>query len=426
MMGTLPARWRIGAAVAVAFMLIGLVRATRPVRLANGDDIAIQAAIASREPGAQEHFFADWGAHQGRFYFRVPTYRLPYAIYRIQNATLFASARVALLIAQLSLAGWLLARLLQDEASGWLYVVGALGALHIPAVLYPVLSYPAFSAASVALLLALHCYVTGLGRSSGRWLYAAGLLHLYALLCHENFIVFTLLYPALDWALRPGAGLGGAIRRSLPLILVSCAYAVTYLAFRHLFPTGYDGTAMSLSPGPAALSWIRQTLAAVPGFELFINRQSPYPTVGPLWKSAGQVAEIVRLVPLPWAALALGCALLAAGLALRAAARAEASARIAWVFLLAAALPNVLPSFAQKYQESAHHRFYPYVYSFSCYCFGLAAAAVLWALCNRAAAQDGARRPLRAAALFLLFAALFVSALASNRHTLELLRQWYN
>ena len=64
--------------------------------------------------------------------------------------------------AQFILLGWLVARLCKDEAVGWLVVLISGGAMHIPAIFYPILSYPAYSAGSIALLLALHSLLANL------------------------------------------------------------------------------------------------------------------------------------------------------------------------------------------------------------------------------------------------------------------------
>lgn len=422
----LPAIWRLWASLLLAVMLAHFVVATRPVRLANDDDVMLQRVSADPHTGALERYFANYALREGRFYPAISVYSLPDQIYAIRGETLFATARGLLLWAQFALVGWLVARLSGSEAAGWLCLTASAGALHIPAIFYPVLSYPIIATGSIALLLALHCYLSSLRRSGGWWLLAAGCLHLYALICHENFIVFTLLYPGLDWASRQGRRIRDAAAQSVPLFVISAAYAGCYVAFKRAFPSGYDGTVLSLHPGAAVLSWLRQTLAAFPGFELLVNRGAPYPTVGPLWKSAREIGAIVRALPALDVALALATALVSAGLARQAAAPGMRAWRAALVLLIAAALPNVLPSLTQKYQESAHHRFYPYVYSFSCYYLGAAAAACLWAaLCGRLGLKC-LRLQIAVAAFSLLLFALFASALASNAHSLALLKMWFN
>jgi hypothetical protein len=410
----------------LALMLVNFARVTLPVRLANGDDISLQAAFAGRSPGGADRFLADWSEQQGRFYFSTAAYKAPYALYSIRDPALFSLARAVLLFSQFALTGWLLARLCRSEAAGWLSALVAAGALHIPAVFYPVLSYPAYSAGGIALLLALHCFLTGVERCRVEWLFAAGCLQLCALLWHENFLAFTALFPALAWAAGSDRSGRGIIRASAPSVAVSAAYLAVYLAFKRAHSTGYDGTMLSFDPAGAGTAWLRQTLAAAPGFELFISRLAPYPSSGPLWKSGPEIAAILGSVALLGAALALAGAAVATGLARRAAAGAAPAAPVLLFLLAAVALPNLLPSFTQKFQENSHHRFYPYVYSFNSYCWGVCAAVWLWQRLAGGLRSGGFRLRLLLAALFLVLGALFISAQASNQHTLELLRKWYN
>jgi hypothetical protein len=418
-------RWRLAATLLLALMFLSFVRATMPVRLASGDDVIIQAALSKPDKNASSVFFADWSQRQGRFYFAITTYRLPYEIYKIRDPFAFAFIRATALFAQYALLGWLLARICRNEAAGWLCTIVAAGALHIPAIFYPVLSYPAYSAGSIALLLALHCYLTGVQRSQAIWLSAAACLHLYALLCHENFLVFTVLFPVLAWATGYGRSTGVILWQCLPLLLVSVVYACVYAGFRWLHPTTYDGTVFSFSLSGAMTSWTRQTLAAIPGFELFINRTTPYYSGGPLWKTTSELKVILGSVASINLVLALISALFAAGLAYKAAASRVPALPVVIFLMLATALPNLLPSLAQKYQENAHHRFYPYVYSFSSYCWGVAAATCLGLmLVGKPHAKKSALRrglPL----LALLMAAVFISAQASNSHVIGLLCRWY-
>ena len=419
-------RWRLAAALMLALMLVNFVRLTRPVRLANSDDISLQAAFSGQSPGGADRFLADWSEQQGRFYFSTGAYKVPYAVYSIRDPALFSLARAVLLFSQLALTGWLLARLCRNEASGWLFVLVAAGALHIPAVFYPVLSYPAYSVGSIALLLALHCFLTGVERCRIAWLFAAGCLQFCALFWHENFLAFTVLFPGLAWVAGADRSAGAVLRASLPAVAVSAAYLTVYVAFERIYSTGYDGTTLSFSPAGASTSWIRQTLAATPGFELFISRLAPYPSVGPLWKSAPEIAAILGSIAMWGAALAIAGAAVATGLARRAAACAVPAALVVVFLLVAVAMANLLPSFTQKFQENAHHRFYPYVYSFNSYCWGVCAAVCIWQRLAGKLHPGGFRLRLLLAALFLVLVALFTSAQASNQHTLELLRKWYN
>jgi hypothetical protein len=419
-------RWRLAAALLLALMLVNFVRVTRPVRLATNDDVSLQAAFSGRSPGGADRFLADWSEQQGRFYFSTAAYKAPYAVYRVRDPALFSLARAVLLFSQFALTGWLLARLCRSEAAGWLSALVAAGALHIPAVFYPVLSYPAYSAGSIALLLSLHCFLTGVRGSRAAWLFAAGCLQLLALLWHENFLAFTVLFPVLAWAAGADRSARGVLRASLPAAAVSAAYLAVYVTFNREYATGYDGTVFSFNLAGAGTAWLRQTLAATPGFELFVSRLAPYPSTGPLWKSAPEIAGILGSVALLGGALALAGAAVATALARRAAAGAPAAARVLLFILVAAAVPNLLPSFTQKFQENAHHRFYPYVYSFNSYCWGVCAAVCLWQGLAARLRPGGSRLRILLAALFLLLGALFVSAQASNQHTLELLRKWYN
>lgn len=418
--------WRGAAALALAVLAANFFAVTEPVRLACSDDVLIDNALHHRPGSLGDGIFVTWGLQEGRFYFAVPGYRLPYLGYLVGGSTFLALGRTVLTLAAFGLLGALLARLLRNEAAGWLYTLVALGMLHLPSVPYPVLSYPAYAVGGLSFLLACHCFLTGLRDRRPGWLLAGGLLHVYALLCQENFLIFTLIYPGLALAAAADRGRWARVARSGPYFVLSAAYGAVYLAFRHQHPSSYEGSQFSPHLAEALRSWACQTLAAVPGFELLANRQAPYPNVGPFWKTGPQILDLLRALPLLGGLIAVGAAAVATGLAARAARSARPSARLAALCAAVAVLPNLLPALTVKYQEAAHHRYYPYVYSFTAYGWLVGAALVAWLLW--AGRSDGGSPRLGAAlpVLGCLLGALFLSAQASNLHTLALLRAWFN
>ncbi len=417
--------WRAAAALALAVLSARFFLATEPVRLACSDDAVIDDALHNRPGSLGDGIFVTWGLQQGRFYFAVPGYRLPYLGYLARGPAFLALIRTALTLAAFGLLGALLARLLRSEAAGWLYTLAAFGMLHLPSVPYPVLSYPAYAVGGVSLLLAAHCFLSGLRDRRPGWLLAGGLFHVYALLCQENFLLCTLVYPGLALVAAGGAGRWARVARSGPYFVLSAAYLAVYLAFQHRHPSSYGGTQFSPHLGEAVRSWACQTLAALPGFELLANRPAPYPNAGPFWKPGRQVLDLLQALPLLGWVTALGVAAVATGLAARAADSARPSPRVAALWAAVAVLPNLLPALTLKYQAAAHHRYYPYVYSFTAYGWLVGAALVAWLLWARS--EGGSPRP-RAAlpALGCLLGALLLSAQASNLHTLALLRAWFN
>jgi hypothetical protein len=426
MIGLLPPAWRWAALVLSSMLLLNLTYMTEPVRLANSDDVKIQTALSQPHKEKRDELFVDWSQQQGRFYFACPSYQLPYAIYAIKDPFLFSLSRAIIVYAQFILLGCLVARLCQNEAVGWLVVLISGGALHIPSIFYPILSYPAYSAGSIAVLLALHCFLSNLKTPQIKWLLAACLFYLFALLWHENFLIFALLFPALCWAAGSGLTPAAIIQRSLPVFCVAGIYLGIYFGFRHIFPGSYDGTAVSFDLVGAVDAWTRQTFAALPGFEFFINRAAPYPNLGPFWKNGVALAATLYSVTLTGFALAFGGGLVTTALARRAAAACVPTRKIILFLLLAAVLPNILPSLTQKYQMTAHHRLYPYVYSFNSYCWGIAGAtASLIVILGRPHVALSVKRGSLLLSLLIMWA-LFFSAQASNQYTLNLLCRWYN
>ena len=124
--------------------------------------------------------------------------------------------------------------------------------------------------------------------------------------------------------------------------------------------------------------------------------------------------------------LAIGSGLLTVALARRTATTCAPTSKTISFLLFAAALPNILPSFTQKYQMTAYHRLYPYVYSFNSYCWGIAGATILLVvILGRPNVSLLVSRGSLLLTLLIMWA-LFISAQASNQYTLNLLCRWYN
>jgi hypothetical protein len=406
-------------------MGVSFVRLTNPVRLANSDDVIFQKVVRS-DHAHVEQYFAELSRSEGRFYFAVPVHRIPYALYNIQNPQLFACLRTLALLIQLALLGVLLARFVACEAIGWLYAVIAFAALHIPSIFYPVLSYPVFWVGSIAILVSIHSYLSYARSLRPGWLFLSAISLLYALICHENFLTFVVLYPFVELFGTRGRTYLAAFQRCLPIALIAAAYVGVYLAFRRLCVTDYNGVHFSADLRAAMLSWTRQTLAAAPGIELILNREGPYPNTGPLWKTPHEIAVIMKGLDPSNAVLALACALIASILMKRAQIRRRDAIGLIVLFAAATALPNVIPSLSTKYQLNAHHRFYPYVYSFTSYCWGIGAVLLLILSLKRFPQTNDRRVSMIDIGTFVFLSLVFISAAGSNQNTAGLLKSWFN
>ena len=415
------ARWHTLIVVA-AFVVTALCFVLAPVRvrLANSDDQVRQRLM---ETGGVGPHFVEEARTQGRFYFATPVYLIPWEIYRLPSGWTFSTVRALGFLSGVALLGLLCAQQTGNRALGALVALVTSAALHLPATFYPVLSYPPMAIGLVALLGGLlaqraharnHGFLAGLGSGMG--------LLIACLMC-EMFVVFLPVFCTVAY----GSGRDGRRRISaaLPALTAATAYLAVYGLFALRFPSTYDGTHVSLDLAAAANALFRQTFGAVPGFELMALRSPPGTATGAFWRPASQLGELVRAVP-GWAWLVVLVQATATAVLARAALRRSAAS--GWTLAVAAAcvlLPNLPISLTPRYQVFAHHRMYPYVYSFYAYCAMMALAVLLWHRLFAPSAQPRSRRA-GVAGLLLLSGAAYASAQTANHHTFGLLYRWYN
>ena len=395
------------------------------MRIANSDDVIFSRLGLSQDSEALSAHWSRESLHGSRFYYALFPFKASNASFHIANPVAFASIRAALFFAQFALLGWLLARLTANGAIGWLFFLASLCAIHISPIFNCVLSHPEYAVGTCALILSLHAYVNYISTSRRAWRIAACFGYAWALLNHENFVVFFPLYWAMDWLTGSGQRtVREVIFRSWPLLAVLALYIAIYLGFRASYPSTYGGTQFSLDLRAAGTAWCRLNLTAVPGVELLLARHFPAPEEGPLFKGPQEMYTVVAHAPLNGIVLAFLAAIAAARLvpsalegSLRPSIRALAC--LAW----AVAASNLLISFTCKYQVLIHRRYFPYYYGISVYCWAIATAVCALACLPRLREQL-AKLPW---ALWILpFFVLFASASASNAETVRKLIAWYN
>lgn len=276
----------------------------------------------------------------------------------------------------------------------------------------------------ISLLAALHFHLSYSRRGSAISALFSGLLLLHAGFFLDLFMVFLPVFFALSWH-EGRRSLRRLARSAIGPMTAAVAYLAAYGLFAAVYPSVYAGTTWSLDPGAATTSLMRQTLSVIPGYELFAHRTHPA-GAGPWLKSAAEIRAVFAATPgWAWGLAALqGVSLWA--LAVHAARGRTVSIGVMAVALACALLANLPMSLTARYQIWAYHREFPYIYSFYAYCalaalFVFAVQRLLSHLPRFGKAQPGFQVAFAAFGL-----ALFVSAAASNAHTLDLLRQWHN
>ncbi len=397
---------------------VAFVHQTAPVRLAHFDDANANQLIHRDEmvgamvPTAQL---------QGRFYLAAPGHFWPYEIYRIHSPLAFATLRAALFFAEIGLLGWLCGRVARNAALGWMVALLAGAALHLPPTFFAVLSYPTMAVGFISLLAGLHFYLSYLRRGSALCALFSGLLLLHAGFFLDLFMVFLPVFFALSWH-EGRRSLRSLARSATAPVTAAVAYLAAYGLFAMVHPSTYAGTTWSLDPGAAATSLMRQTLSVIPGYELFAHRTYPA-GAGPWLKSTSEIRAAFAATP-RWAwglALLQGLSLWA--LVVHAPRSRTVSLGVMAVALACALLANLPMSLTERYQIWAYHREFPYIYSFYAYC---ALIALFVFAAQRFLAHSARTRPAFSIALAVLGFVLFISAAASNAHTLALLGEWHN
>ena len=182
----------------------------------------------------------------------------------------------------------------------------------------------------------------------------------------------------------------------------------------------FGGTRLSLDPFGVLNCLFRQTVGALPGLELAVNRTCP-DTVGPWCKSAS--SPFRPAASTAWPAYLL--AFTQAGVFAFHLFRSRCAAATTWPLLagtfVACLLPNPLIGVTVEYQIWAWHRTWPYFCS--SYVFAVILALFVFAAVR---VDSGGRRPGLRVGIVVSWGLLFVSGKISNTVKLELLRSWYN
>lgn len=130
--------------------------------------------------------------------------------------------------------------------------------------------------------------------------------------------------------------------------------------FARQFRSTYDGTHIALDIPAASNALLRQTISALPGFELIATRSQPGTASGSFWRPSSQMIELVRELP-GWGWILILLQIAATAVLARVALRgAGTSARTLVVVAICIVLPNIPISLTPRYQLFAHHRMYPH------------------------------------------------------------------
>jgi hypothetical protein len=393
---------------------------TTPVRLANPDDVAFQAA----SHGDRAAYLDNNGHSQGRFYFLLPLFR--YVFFRPCDVTqpwAFSLIRAVAFFTQVGLAAWLAARVMQSAIFGVTLVLFLVGTLHIPPTFFLLLSFPPSWLGFSALLGALLCHCEYVRQPRLLTGLLTAILYLLATLMHEIFVIYLPLFFAVS-LLRERCGWRRPLHDNIGPIAVAVSYVAVYLLFATRFPSSYDGTRFSANFTAAGQVVFRQMTGIIPGFELVVNRPSAE-TAGPLFRDAAEITSTMAGVTWPGVLLAIGTAL---GLtyAFSHCLRASLPRARYWPWALGfACLANVPIAFSAKYQVFIFHREYPYAYAY--YSFFFLGVAIIGALvCLGRRVPEGTGRRLVIGLFGLVAIALCYSAVASNHRVLQILQHRYN
>lgn len=417
---TQPVEWvaLVGGLVLLAWFQLD----TWPVRFANIDDVE---SFHVTQSGQIVQYIDLLARSQSRFY-QLWNLGLIELFNYIGPPFWFALHRTILLGLQYALGGWLLARLCGAARYGWLFWIAGLGTLQLPPGFYPVLSYPSIAFGFIALLTAALAYdhaLTGGKRSLLGW---AAVCFFAAMLFHETFAIYALVFPLILVARRrKQTHLRWA---SLwPLGAAFTLYLAIYFAYRWMTVSehNYDGTTPSFTLWPALQAWTRYSFSIAPGFELWVLRNNQLGA--PLFRSPAAVWQTVR-EGLTFAAVAKTVLVTAcAGWLLHKPHRAL-TGRLTLRLAAAAACPALLAcvpiALSIKYQEWAHLRQIPYAYSFFTCFFAWGALSALFI--SGAGSRPGMRHGLVHVVAILAIAYAAFCAQISNPRVLHQLNSAYN
>ena len=387
------------------------------VRFSNTDDVAFETAARS---GRAEQYLIDNAESQARFYFATPIYRhLLLSPYCIESPLIFSVVRGLLLYAQAGLLGWLAARLWGNAPLGAAIAFLIVSTLHIPATFYPVLSYFAMSAGFVALLLALHCYLSWLRRGSPFTGALAAVSFLFACASLELFAVFLPAFAFLAWIER-GPNWSRALRALFVPTVIVVLYLAAYAMFAREFPSSYPGTQIKLDLAAASGVLFRQLVGVIPGFEMLVQRL-PEGHSGPVFRPLGDILADFTV----GMELCIGVAhgFITAWLILAAWRERSRMITLDWPVLISLGIWANLPLLVSaKYHTFIFQRQFPYIYAFYSFClFAWALTAfIVWLADN-----TPRLRSVLASLVCISIGVLCVSAQLSNTRTFAALKSKY-
>ncbi len=407
--------------VSVVGSAVLLIHASQPVRFASVDDVASDHLVRT---GRLESHSITSAPIQGRFYLAAPCHLWPYRIYEVDSPLHFSTIRAALLLAQMGLTAWLCGRVAQNPAVGWLTMLLETATLHLPATFFAALSYPTMAIGFCSLLASLHLHLLFLRRGSPIAALSCAVLFLHACLYLEVFVVYLPLYFFLSW--QNGRKSASSMLRSVAgLLAATLAYLSAYAFFVSLYPSTYGGTRFSANVGEFLDALVRLTFGVTPGLELIVHRTHPAGG-GPLLKTGMEIAGLFTATPFWHYALAALQCVTFGSLLLRTRLAGRTALWFVAVAIACAFLPNLPVAVTERYQIWIHHREYPYIYSFYSYCALAAGAAFALPGVVFHPRLSVKGRKICATIIGLGVCVLFVSAKASNSHTLALLQQWHN
>ncbi|EFL51124.1 conserved hypothetical protein [Solidesulfovibrio fructosivorans JJ]] len=417
-----PARTLVLACLAAAFVLAfaGQLR----TGATTSDDLFYEQHVISGDIGA---FAAELAAGAGRFhhYLHVGLTALPYRLdsepaRKAISLTVFAAAMASCAFLAATVAGLpalgLLAMLLavafyQDN---WHHNI--------------VSSYPlVFDSGLLCISWAGYCLWRH-GRTGRTRLVVLANILAFAAYCHfEAFLCYAPLLCAVVWLAgeRYDRPKRERLRTMARANIGLAVYLVTYVAYRALHPSQYEGNALDLtSPLRILETVLAYSQSALPlgAFHLDVEYVNRFPVItnGLVLDFTGYLRQLTanwpRLSP-AWLGLSVVTGGLAYHLLSRGPDRVRARLLPACLVLYAAYCPNFLIGLSPKYQEPTSHGITWYVTStFSAYAWsvGLALAA-LW-LCGRV---SGRSRKGLAAGLAVLAAAVALVNASVNASVLE-------
>ncbi len=331
---------------------------------------------------------------QGRFYHVLvyPLAQVPYLVdgFRFSNACRILSTALVFV------AFFLAVRRLFGEVFGFFTTFFLIGLIETRYDYNPFHAQPLwFNTGLMVLFVSVYCFASDSRRSKA----LAPWLFFLACMFYEVFLFYVVLYP-LVWLYQTRPRAEGAIayaraivRATRGFIVAAGLYLVCWGAFRHLFPSSYEGTSLSVGSLKAmvgtVLRFSASALALVPHRPAFDFATAALTLVCVIGFAANYAA-VWRAAPFTPRAAAIGAAIL-----------------VPLIFA-----PNLLYAFTERYREWVRKTPY-YVGSF--YSAFFAALAVCMVLAGLARLH--ARMPAVARLVYAVCVASYSIATYSNHVT---------